>query len=225
MMKSNLFTLETRRNIEKSILAVFNNQPDFLSATSVSSPRAVGDAVETIIGEHFREILGENCKEFSDKFARRAMADMAFYGMNDAYYIVDIKTHNLNTQFNMPNLTSVERLARFYEDDQNYFTLLMIKYHAVENKISFQDAHFVPIEFLSWECLTIGAFGWGQILIANANNIKIHENYSRKKWMLELCDALLLFYPKEIEKIGKRISHFEQIRSYWETKEDNLKDE
>ena len=71
----------------------------------------------------------------------------------------------------MPNLTSVERLARFYEDDQNYFVLLLIAYTMSDVHVNVERVHFVPIEFLSWQCLTIGALGWGQIQIANANNI------------------------------------------------------
>jgi hypothetical protein len=37
---------------------------------------------------------------------------------------VDVKTHREETAFNMPNLTSVDRLARFYEDDANFFVML-----------------------------------------------------------------------------------------------------
>ncbi len=32
------------------------------------------------------------------------------------------------TKFDMPNLTSVERLAQFYGDDKNYFVILYIGY-------------------------------------------------------------------------------------------------
>lgn len=53
------------------------------------------------------------------------MADFAFTDVDGNYYVVDSKTHNLGTSFNMPNLTSVERLARFYEDYHNYFAVLM----------------------------------------------------------------------------------------------------
>lgn len=66
----------------------------------------------------------------------------------------------------------------------------------------------IQIESLAWECLTIGALGWGQIQIANANIINIAEGYSRKKWMLELCDVMLEFYPREIGKIKDRIDYF-----------------
>ena len=118
----------------------------------------------------------------------------------------------------MPNLTSVERLARFYEDDKNYFLVLMVQYEIDGTKFHATRAHFIPIEFLGWDCLTVGALGWGQIQIANANTIKINEGYARKAWMIELCDVMLEFYPKEIEKIGGRIEYFKRVRKHWEQK-------
>jgi hypothetical protein len=78
----------------------------------------------------------------------------------------------------------------------------------------------VPIEFLSWTCLTIGALGWGQIQIANANNIVVNHAYSRKKWMLELCDVLFEFYPREIEKVKGRIEYFNEVKKRWKEKTD-----
>lgn len=44
------------------------------------------------------------------------MADLAFTDKEGFYSVVDVKTHRADTKFNMPNLTSVERLARFYSD-------------------------------------------------------------------------------------------------------------
>ena len=57
------------------------------------------------------------------------MADLAFTDKDDCYYIADVKTHRLDTTFNMPNLISVERLSRFYEDDKNYFVILKVNTH------------------------------------------------------------------------------------------------
>ncbi len=41
--------------------------------------------------------------------------------------------------------------------------------------------------------------------------------------MIELCDTLLEFYPKEIAKIGGRIERFEKIKAEWEAKADSPK--
>lgn len=219
-MKSPIFFSDARIMIEQKVQEVLNTSPEFLSTRTAKSPRAVGDAVQEILGEKFGEIIGDLADEFSATFARRAMADLAFKDKYGCYYIVDVKTHRTDTKFNMPNLTSVERLARFYEDDTNYFTILIVSYYITETRAVVTNVHFAPIEFLGWDCLTIGALGWGQIQIANSNNITIKPQYSRKAWMLELCNELLEFYPREILKIGKRIEYFKRIQSIWEAKQE-----
>jgi len=220
-MKSEIFYNNYYKEIELKIEDFLNKYPDFLSKDTVSSPRATGDAIQHILEENFQSILGKFSKEYSGKFARRAMADLAFTDQKDLYYAVDVKTHRLETEFNMPNLISVERLARFYEDDTNYYVILMVAYNVVSDiHINVKKVYFVPIEFLSWNCLTIGALGWGQIQIANANKIVINHGYSRKRWMLELCDVLFEFYPREIEKVKDRIEYFEKVKKQWEEKDD-----
>ena len=197
-----------------------NSSRDFLSPRTAGSPRATGDAIEALVAEKFGEFLGDWCGQYSSDFARRAMADMAFTDKEGVYSVVDVKTHREDARFSMPNLTSVDRLARFYESDVNVFSLLMIKYSIEDTSVTASEVLFSPIEFLDWSCLTVGALGWGQIQIANSNNIRVIEQYSRKQWMLQLCEAMLDFYPKEIGKIQDRIDRFKTVREYWESKED-----
>ena len=219
-MKSQIFYTDAYKDIQSRIVTTLNSHEDFLTGNTASSPRAVGDAVEAILGEEFANILGDWCVEYSQNFARRAMADLAFKDKDGFYYIVDVSTYRTDTHFNMPNVTSVERLARFYEDDANYFVVLSVSYHVSGTKVIVTEAHFAPIEFFMWNCLTVGALGWGQIQIANSNYVNIKQ-YSRKKWMLEFCDRLLEFYPKEIGKIHSRIERFKSVRRFWELKQDD----
>jgi len=214
-MKSHIFFTDEYKNIQTRTKEFLNSHEDFLAASTASSTRAAGDAIEEILSENFAGILGKVCSEYSANFARRAMADLAFKGTNSFYYVVDVKTHREDTKFNMPNLTSVRRLARFYEDDSNYFVLLIVKYAIEGVHAKMSDVIFVPIEFLGWDCLTVGALGWGQIQISNSNIITVNPQYSRKRWMLELCDVMMEFYPKEIAKINSRISYFEKVRKFW----------
>lgn len=220
MGKSRIFHTGSYKAIERAIVERLNSQADFLSPHTAASTRATGDAIQEILSDCFHLILGDLCREYSAEFARRAMADLAFTDRDGLYYVVDVKTHRLKTQFNMPNLTSVKRLARFYEDDKNYFVPLVVKYAIEGTRVGVVAVHFVPIEFLSWDCLTIGALGWGQIQIANANVVNINECYSRKKWMIELCDVMLSFYPGEISKIRTRIDYFNELKKEWVTKPD-----
>jgi len=219
-VKSRLFHTKDYVAVQQRVRDLINNSPDFLSKNTAQSPRAAGDAIENVVGASFEKILGKHCGEYSSNFARRAMADLAFKDPDGLYYIVDVKTHRTDTKFNMPNLTSVERLARFYEDDSNFFTVLLVSYGVEGVKATVTDVTFVPIEFLGWDCLTIGALGWGQIQIANSNVVTVIPSYSRKRWMLEFCDVMLEFYPKEIVKISERVSRFERVREFWKQKAD-----
>jgi len=220
-MKSQLFYTGKYATVQHQLKAFLNGQDQFLSDSTAKSTRAVGDAIQDILSDNFQSILGaEFCTNYSSQFARRAMADLAFEDADGFYYVVDVKTHRLSTKFNMPNLTSVERLSRFYEDDKNYFVVLMVAYDIEDLCAVIEDVTFVPIEFLGWDCLTIGALGWGQIQIANSNKITINPQYSRKSWMIEFCDTMLEFYPKEIAKIGSRTELFKKIRAEWEKRPD-----
>jgi len=218
-LKSTLFYSDEYKNTEQKIKDFLNAQKEFLSGSTVKSTRAAGDAIQDILSTRFQSIVGEtHCLNYSSEFARRAMADLAFEDCDKIYYVVDVKTHRTSTKFNMPNLTSVERLARFYEDDKNCFVILYIGYDVEGLRVVVTDVKFVPIEFLDWECLTLGALGWGQIQIAIANRIVIKPQNPRKAWMLELCDTLFEFYPREIAKINDRIEHFKRVRAFWEKK-------
>ena len=210
-----LFTPPYRQQIEQTVLSLLNNT-QLMTAITANSPRAVGDAVQGFLEQHFFKCLPTHVvTQFNANFARRSMADFAFTDTHGNYYIVDNKTHNLDTKFNMPNLTSVERLSRFYGDNTNHFVLLLVSYRANGANLHFEACTFVPIEMLDWSCLTLGALGWGQIQIANSNIITINPNNTRKTWMLQLCDMLDIFYPNEIAKITQRIGHFQSIRNYW----------
>lgn len=220
-MKSKLFHANDYLVVQDRVKELLNKSPDFLSKNTAQSPRAAGDAIENVIADSFKKILGPHCAEYSAGFARRAMADLAFKDPDGIYYVVDVKTHRIETKFNMPNLTSVERLARFYEDDANFFVLLLVSYSVERVRATVSDVKFVPIEFLGWDCLTVGALGWGQIQISNSNHVTINSGYPRRKWMLEFCDVMLEFYPREIAKIGERTERFERVRDFWKSKKDD----
>ena len=220
-MKSTIFNSGANVEIEKKVLKLLNQQVDFLSERTAESTRAAGDAIQSIIEDNFEKILGEHGGEYSASFARRAMADLAFKDKLANYYVVDVKTHREETAFNMPNLTSVDRLARFYEDDSNYFVMLMVKYGVTGTRVTVRKVHFLPIEHLKWSCLTIGALGTGQIQIANSKHIEIDSTKSRRDWMLDFCDNVLEFYPREIAKTTKRISQFEKVKKFWLAKKES----
>jgi hypothetical protein len=219
MRHSKLFSSKLNVEIEKSACKLLNTKKSEFSSAATKSPRAVGDIAQDVLAENFAEIAPKGLiAEYRKDFGRRDMEDFAFKDEGGFYYAVDVKTHRKSTTFNRPNLTSVKKLADLYEDDKKYFVVMMLAYDVSRNNIHFDHVNFVPIEFLQWNCLTLGALGKGQIQIADSNKLSITPMYSRRAWMIELCDRLLAFYPREIEKIGKRVSHFEVVKASWEAR-------
>lgn len=207
--------------LSNKILEILNRDAQtIVSVNSMSSPRSIGDAVQEFLAQRgLAEALAEiGISNIDSDFSRRSMEDIAFEDNSGNYYAVDVKTHNLSTQFNMPNLISVRRLANFYRNDSNTFCILMVSYEVVDNKLEYRECNFKPIEAFSWDCLTLGALGWGQIQFANANDLQFNQLMSRKQWMLNMYDKLETFYDEEIGKIAERKDWFSKIRQEWESK-------
>lgn len=180
------------------------------------SPRAVGDAVQLFLSRKLPELLPEGIvRDFKADFSRRSVEDMAFSDAEGNYYALDVKTHNEATRFNMPNLISQRRLADFYRSAKHVFCLLVVSYTVEEGALRFHRCLFHPIEQFSWQCLTIGALGWGQIQIANANSITIDPQLTRAEWMKQLCERATLFYSREMGKLAKRQEWFTQLSNHW----------
>ena len=220
-MKSSFYCQGHHKQVATAIKEYINSLDGFLTTETAGSTRAVGDVLQSLLADQFESFLGDWCSEYTKSFPRRSMGDMAFTDVEGIYSLIDVKTHREDTRLNMPNLTSVERLARFYESDANVFSIIMIKYSISGTDLEVSDVLFAPIEFLDWKCLTVGALGWGQIQIKNSNNIRTIERNSRKEWMLQLCDVMIDFYPREIRKIiTERIQRFEDVKEAWENKQD-----
>ena len=214
MATSPIFSQANRLRINAELKNALNQNSDYLSDHTSTSTRAAGDAVQSLIGEKLGFILGDLAGDYPDTFARRAMADLAFTDTDGNYHVVDVKTHRSDVSFSMPNLILVERLCRFYEVGDNYFDILLVDYSVSGNAATVSSCEVMPIEWLDWSCLIIGALGWGQIQIANAKNVRVRPQ-PRREWMLTFCERILAFYQKEIAKVSKRIVYFEKARAFW----------
>jgi hypothetical protein len=78
MKKSALFEEGHYLKIQEMLKEFINNEQDFLSARTIASPRAVGDAIQSLLEDNFGKLLADYIGNYSANFARRAMADLAF---------------------------------------------------------------------------------------------------------------------------------------------------
>ena len=128
---------------------------------------------------------------------------------------VDIKTRDINANFSMPNLISIERLRKLYSSPDNELVFVFIDYSLETNDTLVGDnwtfetyaviksVEIRSIETISWESMHIQALGKGQLQLKNAANpIKIYK-LSRQEWMAQLRAESLIFIDKQLSKLCK----------------------
>jgi len=97
--RSKIFAGKVQSDIEMAVISLVNSEKDLMSARTLNSPRAVGDAIQEVLESKFDSLLPKAIlKEYNSSFARRSMADFAFTDNDGFYYVVDNKTHNLDMQ-------------------------------------------------------------------------------------------------------------------------------
>jgi hypothetical protein len=215
-----LFDQGLCNTIQQNVIDLLNENVKQIT-NSVNSPRAMGESIPSFLKERFQSCVPTGIiQKFENNFSLRSMANFAFHDSEEKYYMFNCITHNLNTHFNCPNLTSVERLKEVYKDGTVYFVILMIEYISDQNgNLIFKNCLLLPIERLDWSCISIGALGKGELQISNSNMIRIFPG-TRKEWMLEFCDRLDSFYPRQIQKLNKNALKVAETRTYWENQPD-----
>jgi len=167
--------------------------------------RGIADLIEGLVADTI--IMRHDATEASSK---RSIEDVM---VGDSTY-VDIKTRDVNAEFSMPNLISIERLRKLYSDPKNELVLIFVDYaietEEVDEAMYSQIRHAViksieirPIETIDWSCMHIQALGRGQLQLKNAANPVTLWRLSRLEWMTQLKVESLNFIDKQLTKLCK----------------------
>lgn len=188
------------KNIINNIL---NNSIGKSFNTTNLQQRGVADVIEKYICEQITKIDNKELIIERSK-TKRSLEDVQIKN-NQELYKIDIKTHDLNSDFSMPNLISVDRLKKFYENDNNHLMYIIISYTTNNNITQIKNIEIRYIEELSWEILGIQNLGKGQLQIKNMNNELIFVEPNREEWINTLKQNMIKFYKKQISKTQKLI--------------------
>ena len=117
---------------------------------------------------------------------------------------IDVKTTDIDKDFNMPNLISIDKLQKNY--DKDIIMYVMMSYSSKQHKII--GCKLFYIWELPWEHLGMGGLGLGQLQIKNMkvflNDIKNFKKITKKKWYKELIIEGHKFYEKTENKMKMR---------------------
>lgn len=130
---------------------------------------------------------------------RKAIGDF----MLDENHAVNVKSNNLNKQNYSPNMISIKKMHKWVFEERKELSLIFVDYVETggELKIS-NETKPIPIEQISWECLSIEAQGYG-VIQKNKKLIIIEEQTKR-----DFYEGFLVAYEKYRQKEHKKHDKF-----------------
>ena len=132
----------------------------------------------------------------SETTARKSIGD---FFLNDTH-AVDVKSNDLNKNNYSPNIISASKIEKWLTEGKN-LSLIFVDYVIVGGEMQIKkDTNLIPIQHISWECLTIQAQGKG--VIQKSKPLVIKE-CSKEEWLKSLAKEYLVFINRERKKLDK----------------------
>jgi hypothetical protein len=79
-------------------------------------------------------------------------------------HAVNVKSNNVAKQNYSPNMISIKKMHKWVFEDRNDLSFLFVDYEEDGDDLKIlKESALIPIEHISWECLSIEAQGYGVI--------------------------------------------------------------
>jgi len=170
--------------------------------------RGIADKIEELVCNKIKTI-NTNGLLVEDASSKRSLEDIQVTDENGNLYKLDIKTHDINADFSMPNMVSVARLLNFYQTETNNLAYIFVDYKEENNITEITNIIIKLVEELSWDMLAIQNLGKGQLQIKDMNSELIFIEPNREVWVQQLKVNMVEHYNKTIRKIQGYITSIE----------------
>jgi hypothetical protein len=136
--------------------------------------------------------------------SKRTIEDVTLISQKKLFYI-DIKTHDLNSEFSMPNLTSINRIRKVFNSDKKELVYTLVSYVLENDMLIVKDVEVFFIWELEPTILSVGALGLGQLQIKDANKELIFTTIGKMAWYSEYVKLVQVYLQKQKIKIEQQI--------------------
>lgn len=150
--------------------------------------------------DDYRIIEIETAKKYgaTAKGTRKSIGD--FLLDNNMQQPVNVKSNNIDKHNYSPNIISAKRLIKWLKEEGNQLYFIFVNYQKTEDGVKvISDSGLVPVEHLSWDCLTIEAQGWGVIQLSGA--LKVDKTQDKSGFFRGMKKAYERYITKETQKM------------------------
>jgi hypothetical protein len=118
-------------------------------------------------------------------------------------HAVNVKSNNVAKQNYSPNMISIKKMHKWVFEDRNDLSFLFVDYEEDGDGLRIlKESELIPIEHISWECLSIEAQGYG--VIQKIGPLKVIEHQSKR----DFYKGFLAAYNRYLEKERKKHANF-----------------
>jgi hypothetical protein len=170
--------------------------------------RTVGDLIERKITEILYNSNNELISEKRLARSKKSIEDITLISNGITYY-VDSKTHDMDSDFSMPNLSSINKIRKLSQLNNKDLIYVLVSYVINDRMFIIKDIKVFFIWELDSTILGIGALGNGQLQIKNANKNLFFTSKEKFEWYSDFKKLVQDFLNKRIIKIKKQILEWE----------------
>ena len=168
--------------------------------------RGYADMIEKLVAEQAKT---NNPLQFRKARSKRSIEDFSYHLDNQSIWF-DVKSFDVNSDFSMPNLVSIDRLRKVMSDDTQDLIYILVDYRLDHDnkKVTVDKIQFRPVYTIDPSVLAIQNLGKGVLQVKNMHNSLDRYTGSKEEWMKQISSMAYNFYEKQIAK-------FKKLQSTW----------
>lgn len=122
--------------------------------------------------------------------------------MMDDDHAVNVKSNNLGKSNYSPNMISIKKMHKWVFEECKKLSFVFVDYKMTAKGIEIiKKSELIPLEHISWECLSIEAQGYG--VIQKNKELKIDKTQTRSEFYKGFLAEYEKFRQKESNKHAK----------------------
>ena len=168
--------------------------------------RGYADMIEKLVAEEARK----NCPDkFHKARSKRSVEDFSYRGSKTTWY--DVKSFDVDSDFSMPNLISIDRCRKVLADPNQDLVYILVDYRIdhIKRTVEIVKIEFRAIYEIDPAVLAIQNLGKGVLQVKNMHNSLDKYSEGRYNWSCRVSDMAVKFYEKQIVK-------FERLKTSWQ---------
>ena len=114
-------------------------------------------------------------------------------------HAVNVKSNNVDKENYSPNMISIKKMHEWVFEERKELSFLFVDYSERGGELTIlKETAPIPIEHISWDCLTIEAQGYGVIQMSSP--LKIVGNQTKRDFYRGFLAAYDKYRQKELKK-------------------------